>query len=188
MLIWNVGSNYSSSSSSTSPTSSPLTVLNPSSSSNSNKLDFNVDSILPSSSFSSSSSSSSPSTVYHPYSSQSSSSSSAVQYILHQHTRAVSDIHWSPFHPTIIATCSYDSYLHIWDLKSPPTKPVTSVCTWTAGATQVKWNKTNEWLIASVNPTNSIILVYLFSQHLFIYSSHMIQIYASGIFEKELPP
>ncbi|KAJ3220925.1 hypothetical protein HK099_003910 [Clydaea vesicula] len=32
---------------------------------------------------------------------------------------------------------------------SPPSKPVNSVCAWTAGATQVKWNRKNEWLLAS---------------------------------------
>jgi len=79
----------------------------------------------------------------------SSSSSKHIEMVLTSHTRAVSDINWSVFKPEMLATCSLDSYIHLWDLKSSNKKPVNSFCAWTAGATQVKWNKKNEWLIAS---------------------------------------
>jgi WD40 repeat protein len=58
----------------------------------------------------------------------------SVQYILHAHSRAVSDINWSPFGQECIATCSYDSYVHIWDLNASTTKPVTSVSAWTGNS------------------------------------------------------
>ncbi|KAJ3183949.1 hypothetical protein HDU85_001799 [Gaertneriomyces sp. JEL0708] len=82
------------------------------------------------------------------------SSSKHIQYILGGHQRAVSDLNWSPFHPDILATCSYDSYIHLWDLRKPPDKPSTSFCAWTAGATQVKFNRLNEYLLASSHDTD----------------------------------
>jgi len=78
-----------------------------------------------------------------------SSSSKHIEMILSSHTRAVSDINWSIFKPEMLATCSLDSYIHLWDLKTSNKKPVNSFCAWTAGATQVKFNKKNEWIIAS---------------------------------------
>ncbi|KAJ3121052.1 hypothetical protein HK100_012546 [Physocladia obscura] len=40
-----------------------------------------------------------------------------VQFILHNHTRAVSDFHWSPFEPDVLASCSFDNSVHVWDLR-----------------------------------------------------------------------
>jgi len=51
--------------------------------------------------------------------------------VLTSHTRAVSDINWSVFRPDMLATCSLDSYIHLWDLKSSNKKPVNSFCAWT---------------------------------------------------------
>ncbi|CAJ0852094.1 9793_t:CDS:10 [Entrophospora sp. SA101] len=75
-------------------------------------------------------------------------SSSAVEYILHGHNRAISDINWNPFNPDGLATCSVDTFIHLWDLRRPK-KPVRSFCAWTAGATQVKFNGKNEYILAS---------------------------------------
>ncbi|KAJ3147784.1 hypothetical protein HDU89_005143 [Geranomyces variabilis] len=85
---------------------------------------------------------------------QSDGSSKHIQYILGSHQRAVSDLNWSPFHPDLLATCSYDSYVHLWDLRTPTEKPGTSFCAWTAGATQVKFNRLNEYLLASSHDTD----------------------------------
>ena len=107
------------------------------------------------------------------------STSKPVEYILHQHQRAVSDLNWSPFHPDLLATCSYDTYIHLWDLRKTADKPSNSFCGWTgwlvwllrmgvicskrdlltncnktAGATQVKWNKMSEWILASSHDTD----------------------------------
>ncbi|KAJ3158510.1 hypothetical protein HDU86_002735 [Geranomyces michiganensis] len=81
-------------------------------------------------------------------------SSKHIQYILGSHQRAVSDLNWSPAHPDLLATCSYDSYVHLWDLRTPTEKPGTSFCGWTAGATQVKFNRLNEHLLASSHDTD----------------------------------
>ncbi|KAI8822647.1 uncharacterized protein EV422DRAFT_524852 [Fimicolochytrium jonesii] len=77
-----------------------------------------------------------------------------IEYILGSHQRAVSDINWSPFHPELLATCSYDTYIHLWDLRKPPDKPSTSFCAWTAGATQVKFNRISETMLASSHDTD----------------------------------
>jgi len=60
-----------------------------------------------------------------------SSSSKHIEMVLSSHTRAVSDINWSIFKPEMIATCSLDSYIHLWDLKTSNKKPVNSFCAWT---------------------------------------------------------
>ena len=82
------------------------------------------------------------------------SSENYVEYILSKHARAVSDIHWSPFHPETIATCSYDASVHIWDLRTGASKPTNSFSAWNVGASQVKFNRINEWLIASSHDTD----------------------------------
>jgi WD40 repeat protein len=45
------------------------------------------------------------------------STTSPIEFTLCKHMRAVSDIHWSPFLPETLATCSYDAYVHLWDLR-----------------------------------------------------------------------
>ncbi|KAI9328020.1 WD40-repeat-containing domain protein [Zopfochytrium polystomum] len=84
-----------------------------------------------------------------------------IEHILQSHQRAVSDLHWSFFHPDILATCSYDNYVHLWDLrvdgKSGPAqsiRPFASFCSWTTGATQVKWSRINENMLASSHDTD----------------------------------
>lgn len=79
---------------------------------------------------------------------------SHVEHILQAHKRAVSDLHWSPFHPELIATCSYDAYIHLWDMRIANEKPSNSFCAWTAAASQVKFNRLNENLFASSHDTD----------------------------------
>ncbi|KAF9960839.1 hypothetical protein BGZ70_008459 [Mortierella alpina] len=76
----------------------------------------------------------------------------AVELILHAHNRAISDINWSPFHPDLLATCSVDTFVHVWDLRTPK-KPVNSFCAWTAAATVVKFNRKDEFMLASAHDT-----------------------------------
>jgi WD40 repeat protein len=85
---------------------------------------------------------------------QPSGSNTHVEFVLSKHLRAVSDIHWSPFLPETLATCSYDAYVYLWDLRMPPTQPSYSFCGWTAGATQVKFNQLNEHILASAHDTD----------------------------------
>ena len=58
------------------------------------------------------------------------SSKSHIEFSLNKHLRAISDLHWSPFHPETIVTCSYDAYVHIWDLRAGPDTPNISFCGW----------------------------------------------------------
>ncbi|KAF9430665.1 hypothetical protein BGZ76_000763 [Entomortierella beljakovae] len=76
-----------------------------------------------------------------------------VELILHAHSRAITDINWSPFVPDLLATCSVDTFVHLWDLRTPK-KPVNSFCAWTAAATVVKFNRKDEYLLASAHDTN----------------------------------
>ncbi|KAI7905116.1 uncharacterized protein BX663DRAFT_501815 [Cokeromyces recurvatus] len=88
--------------------------------------------------------------------------SRAIEHVFHAHTRAISDINWSPHQPDILATCSVDTYVHLWDLREPQTRskdqdddrkmrPTCSFTPWNAAATQVKFNRKSEHLLASAH-------------------------------------
>ncbi|XP_054917828.1 GATOR2 complex protein WDR59 isoform X4 [Dermacentor andersoni] len=67
--------------------------------------------------------------------------------ILKAHTRAISDINWSPFDENLFASSSYDTYVHIWDSRDLR-KPYLSLSAVT-GASQVKWNKVTQHVLAT---------------------------------------
>ncbi|KAF4551702.1 WD domain-containing protein 21 [Elsinoe fawcettii] len=71
-----------------------------------------------------------------------------IEFVLHGHYRAITDINFSPFHPELLATCAVDGFVHTWDLRIP-TRPATSFNDWFAGATQVKWNRKDSHIVAS---------------------------------------
>ncbi|CRG86227.1 hypothetical protein PISL3812_03230 [Talaromyces islandicus] len=72
----------------------------------------------------------------------------SIEYVLHAHSRAITDINFSAHHADILATCAVDSFVHCWDLRIPA-RPVVSFSDWFAGATQVKWNRQDPHIIAS---------------------------------------
>lgn len=72
----------------------------------------------------------------------------SIQHVLHAHSRAITDINFSAHDPDAIATCSVDSFVHCWDLRTP-SRPAISFSDWFAGATQVKWNRQDPHVIAS---------------------------------------
>ncbi|KAJ5889446.1 hypothetical protein N7504_010256 [Penicillium tannophilum] len=72
----------------------------------------------------------------------------SIEFVLHAHSRAITDINFSAFHPDILATCAVDSFVHCWDLRTP-SRPVISFSDWFTGATQVKWNRQDPHVIAS---------------------------------------
>ncbi|GEM10921.1 WD repeat protein [Rhodotorula toruloides] len=85
-------------------------------------------------------------------------SSSPVEHTLYGHTRAVTDINWSPGSPEVLATCAMDGWVMAWDLRAGywgrggrrrGRKPIWRVCGWGAPATQVKFNRREPHVIAS---------------------------------------
>ena len=71
-----------------------------------------------------------------------------IEFVLHGHTRAITDINFSAHDPDVLATCAVDSFVHCWDLRIP-SKPVITFSDWFAGATQVKWNRQDSHVVAS---------------------------------------
>jgi len=71
-----------------------------------------------------------------------------IEFVLHGHTRAITDINFSAHNPDILATCAVDSFVHCWDLRTP-LRPAFSFSDWFAGATQVKWSRQDEHVVAS---------------------------------------
>ncbi|KEF61834.1 uncharacterized protein A1O9_03405 [Exophiala aquamarina CBS 119918] len=74
----------------------------------------------------------------------------SVEFVLHGHTRAITDINFSAHNPDVLATCAVDSFVHCWDLRAAM-RPVNSFSDWFAGATQVKWSRQDEHIIASAH-------------------------------------
>lgn len=72
-----------------------------------------------------------------------------LQHVLRAHTRVISDLNWSPFDSNLIATCSVDTYVHLWDIRDSR-RPAQSLCA-IAGASQVKWNKARHDLLATAH-------------------------------------
>lgn len=74
--------------------------------------------------------------------------SDPIEFVLHGHTRAITDINFSAHNPNVLATCAVDSFVHCWDLRIPQ-RPAISFSDWFAGATQVKWSRQDSNVIAS---------------------------------------
>ncbi|XP_059060406.1 GATOR complex protein WDR59 isoform X2 [Achroia grisella] len=68
---------------------------------------------------------------------------------LRGHTRVVSDTHFHKQDYNLIATCSIDTFTHLWDLRDAR-KPVVSLCA-VAGASQVQWNKVATHVVATAH-------------------------------------
>ncbi|XP_056267913.1 GATOR complex protein WDR59 [Pseudoliparis swirei] len=70
-----------------------------------------------------------------------------VHSTLQGHTRVISDLDWSWFEPELLVTSSVDTYIYIWDIRD--TRKPTVALSAVAGASQVKWNRKNQNLLAS---------------------------------------
>lgn len=72
-----------------------------------------------------------------------------IEFTLRAHDRAITDINFSAHHPDLLATCGVDSFVFVHDLRrrQAPLK----LADFTAGATQVKWNRQNDKIIASAH-------------------------------------
>ncbi|KAL6711366.1 hypothetical protein ACN47E_005897 [Coniothyrium glycines] len=72
-----------------------------------------------------------------------------IEFTLRAHDRAITDINFSAHHPDLLATCGVDSFVFVHDLRSR--KAPLKLADFTAGATQVKWNRKNDKIIASAH-------------------------------------
>ncbi|KAF1962755.1 hypothetical protein CC80DRAFT_521753 [Byssothecium circinans] len=82
-----------------------------------------------------------------------------IQFTLDSHQGSITDINFSAHHPDVLATCALDTYVFTWDLRAPASAtsslnsvqrtPSVSFADWEGGATQVKWNRQNENILAS---------------------------------------
>lgn len=74
-----------------------------------------------------------------------------LEHSLRAHTRVVTDIDWHSKHPYMLATCSIDTFTHLWDLRDPkkPILSLSAVCM--SGATQVGFNRVSGNLIATAH-------------------------------------
>ncbi|XP_036149984.1 GATOR complex protein WDR59 isoform X3 [Monomorium pharaonis] len=68
---------------------------------------------------------------------------------LKAHTRVVSDLNWHPKEPDIIASCSIDTFIHIWDIRDSR-KPCMSLSA-VAGSSQVRWNPLSSHTLATAH-------------------------------------
>ncbi|GAA93933.1 uncharacterized protein L969DRAFT_92162 [Mixia osmundae IAM 14324] len=82
-------------------------------------------------------------------SSSKASSASPIELVISAHSRSVTDINWSVFQPEVLATSGMDSWIRIWDLRKNHKTAAQGFCAWTAGATQVKYNRQDPHRIAS---------------------------------------
>jgi hypothetical protein len=86
-------------------------------------------------------------------------SEAPIQFTLDSHQGNITDINFSAHHPDVLATCALDTYVFTWDLRTPmhvasslssvKRAPTVSFADWQGGATQVKWNRKNEFILAS---------------------------------------
>ncbi|XP_021956861.1 GATOR complex protein WDR59 isoform X2 [Folsomia candida] len=68
------------------------------------------------------------------------------------HTRVITDLDWCSLNPSLLASSSFDSYVHIWDIRARNSgsadKPQFSLSA-LDGASQVRWNRVCEDILAS---------------------------------------
>lgn len=70
-----------------------------------------------------------------------------LMHTLSGHTRTITDLNWSYKEPTILASSSFDNYIYIWDLRETR-KPIYLMHS-ISGASQIKWSKINENILAT---------------------------------------
>ncbi|CAH1183281.1 unnamed protein product [Phaedon cochleariae] len=68
---------------------------------------------------------------------------------LRAHTRVITDLNWHKFDSNILASCSVDTFIHLWDLRDSR-RPILSLSA-IAEASQVKWNRKSPHLLATAH-------------------------------------
>lgn len=75
-------------------------------------------------------------------------SDKAVEYELRGHRRTVTDVNFSPSRPDLVATCSIDTTINVWDLRSP-SKPRQTFADFVAGASRARLSAVDPNLLCS---------------------------------------
>lgn len=68
---------------------------------------------------------------------------------LRAHTRVITDLNWHQSNPNLLASCSVDTFIHIWDMRDPR-RPASSLSA-IAEASQVRWNRISSNLLATAH-------------------------------------
>lgn len=68
---------------------------------------------------------------------------------LRAHTRVITDLNWHRSDPNLLASCSVDTFIHIWDMRDPR-RPASSLSA-IAEASQVCWNRISPHLLATAH-------------------------------------
>ena len=73
--------------------------------------------------------------------------------VLGKHVRSVNDIEWQAQSPHILASCSSDAYIYIWDTREPSTeqRAFTSYRMDRSGVSQLAWNRSDGNILASTH-------------------------------------
>ncbi|KAK9879451.1 hypothetical protein WA026_006522 [Henosepilachna vigintioctopunctata] len=71
----------------------------------------------------------------------------AQTHSLKAHTRVITDLNWHQMDPNILASCSVDTFIYIWDLRDSrrPSLSLSAI----AEASQVRWNRLSSNLLAT---------------------------------------
>ena len=113
-----------------------------------------------------------------------SSSDSPVVALRNAHGRSVSDASWSCHEYHVLASCSPDTFVNVWDVRVPgPTRKVIQFCAWTSAASIVRWNHFRSHELASAhagqvrvwdtrNPTRYVSLIDTHSASTDVLSHH----------------
>ncbi|XP_049538039.1 GATOR complex protein Wdr59 isoform X1 [Anopheles darlingi] len=74
-----------------------------------------------------------------------------LKHSLRAHTRMITDIDWHSKVPHLLASCSIDTFTHLWDLRDPrkPVLSLSAVCM--SGASQVGFNRVSGNLVATAH-------------------------------------
>ncbi|BEJ13327.1 hypothetical protein CspHIS471_0305010 [Cutaneotrichosporon sp. HIS471] len=75
----------------------------------------------------------------------------ALNRSIEAHERAITDINWAALNPNMMATVGMDAAVRAWDLRHDCKRPAVRLSAWGAAGTQVKWNRLNEYVLATAH-------------------------------------
>jgi hypothetical protein len=71
---------------------------------------------------------------------------------IQSHRRAVSDLSWSPHDANLLGTCSADTFVNVWDVRTPRSSlKLKAFCGYTAPADALRWSRLDRMLLASAH-------------------------------------